>query len=60
MYPRRTLSHFTHDVNVREKLENEERMLADDIGGRDVSESNARRDSRNSKHEFLHYLFPFG
>ena len=35
-------------------------MLADDIGGRDVSESNTRRDSRNSKHEFLHYLFPFG
>lgn len=35
-------------------------MLADDISRLNVSESNARRDSRNSKHEFLHYLFPFG
>ena len=36
------------------------RMLADDIGGRDISEDSARRDSRNSKHKFLHDCFPFG
>ena len=36
-----------------------EQMLADNIGGRDISESNARRDSRNSKHEFLHFVFLF-
>ena len=35
-------------------------MLADNIGGRDISEGSARRDGRNGKHEFLHDCFPFG
>ena len=60
MYPRPTLSHFTHDVNYENKMidsEMKKRMSADDIGGRDVSEDSARRDSRNRKHKFLHDCF---
>ena len=34
------------------------RMLADNVGGRDVSKDRARRDSRNGKHKFLHVFFP--
>ena len=33
------------------------RMSADNIGGRDVSKGNPSRDSRNSKHKFLHDCF---
>ena len=33
-------------------------MSAHDIGGCDVSEDSARRDSRNGKHKFLHMWFP--
>ena len=61
MYLRRLLSHFTHDVKYKNKMidsEMKKRMLADNIGGRDVSEDRARRDGRNGKHEFLHFLFP--
>ena len=57
MYLRRSLSHFTHDVKYENKMidsEMKKRMLADNIGGRDVSEDSARRDSRNGKHKFLH------
>ena len=34
------------------------RMSADNISGRDVSKDSARRDGRDRKHEFLHFLFP--
>ena len=33
-----------------------EETLADDIRGSDVSEDSARCDSRNGKHEFLHFF----
>ena len=55
-----SLSHFTHDVKYENKMIDsvmKKQMLADDIGGRDVSEDSARRDSRDRKHKFLHDFF---
>ena len=60
MYPRPTLSHFTHDVKYENKMidsEMKKRMSADNIGRRDVSHSNTGRNGRRSKHKFLHDLY---